>query len=153
MGRKPLPDHLKVLQGTARPDRMNADAPDAPQGVSEPPEWLNTRAAELFQQVSAILDGIGLASPVDVASLALLASRLEEVEATSAVLDDLGRTYVTEGPSGQLFRPRPEIAMRNESMRHTQSLLAEFGLTPAARSKVKAGPPPQENPFAALDRI
>lgn len=151
MGRKPIPDHLKVLSGTARRDRVNPDAPVAPSGIAEPPEWLNGRAAEVFQQLSTILHGLNLSTPVDAAALALLASRLEEVEAASAVIDDLGRTYTTEGPSGQLFRPRPEIAMRNEAMRHAQALLSEFGLTPAARSKVSAGKPAEQNPFAAFD--
>lgn len=153
MGRKPIPDHLKVLSGTARKDRMNPDAPVVPSGMTEPPDWLNARAAEVFHQLSGILDTLNLSTPVDAAALSLLASRLEEVEAASAVIDDLGRTYSTEGPSGQLFRPRPEIAMRNEAMRHAQSLLSDFGLNPAARSKVSAGKHVEENPFAALDRM
>ena len=33
-------------------------------------------------------------------------------------------------------------------MRHAQSLLVEFGLSPAARSKVSATTPTDENPFA-----
>jgi hypothetical protein len=38
--------------------------------------------------------------------------------------------------------------MRNEAMRHAQVLLAEFGLSPAARSKVSATTP---DPFAGED--
>jgi P27 family predicted phage terminase small subunit len=84
----------------------------------------------------------------------MLASRLEEIEALSAVIDDLGRTYSTTATSGdKLMRARPEVALRNEAMRHAQSLLSEFGLTPAARSKVSAGRPKETNPFAALDWV
>ena len=46
----------------------------------------------------------------------------------------------------------PEVGMRSEAMRHAQSLLSEFGLTPSARSKVSAGKPQEVNPFAALER-
>lgn len=153
MAAKRTPDHLKVISGTARPDRMNPDAPQAAEGIATAPQWLSERASVLFAEVAAILDGLGLSSPVDVFALAMLASRLEEVEICTAVIEDAGRTYSTTATSGdKLMRARPEVAMKNEAMRHAQSLLAEFGLTPAARSKVSAGKNAGENPFAALDR-
>jgi phage terminase small subunit len=42
--------------------------------------------------------------------------------------------------------------MRSEAMRHAQSLLSEFGLTPSARSKVSVGQSTEDNPFAALEK-
>ncbi|WP_339764931.1 phage terminase small subunit P27 family [uncultured Sulfitobacter sp.] len=152
MGRKPIPDKLKLVKGTARADRMNADAPAANPGVAVAPEWLSDRASELFAQLSATLLGMGIASPDDQAALAMLASRLEEVELMTAAIEDGGRTYEQKGEDGEvrMVRARPEVGMRNEAMRHAQSLLAEFGLTPAARSKVSAGKPAAENPFKAL---
>ena len=153
MGRKPKPDHLKVLSGTAQKCRMNPDAPAANVGTAEAPAWLSSRAAEIFDQITATLLGMGIASPDDQAALAMLASRLEEVELMTAAIEDGGRTYETIGQSGKMIRARPEVGMRNEAMRHAQSLLAEFGLTPAARSKVSAGKPAEENPFGALDKV
>ncbi|RRH68069.1 hypothetical protein EG244_19875 [Falsigemmobacter faecalis] len=41
--------------------------------------------------------------------------------------------------------------MRHEVLRHAQSLLAEFGLTPSARSRVSAGKKAEANPFAVLE--
>lgn len=151
-GRKRIPDHLKIVKGTAQKCRMNPDAPPSNPGVASAPDWLSGRAAELFDQMSATLLGMGIASPDDRAALALLSSRLEEVEVLTAVIEDCGRTYEKRDEDGNviLSRPRPEVAMRNEAMRHAQSLLAEFGLTPAARSKVSAGKPKEENPFAGL---
>lgn len=152
MARKRTPDHLKVVRGTARPDRMNPDAPAANLGTAEPPEWLSERATEIFAQLSATLHSMGIASPDDQAALAMLASRLEEIEICTAVIEDSGRTYSTTATSGdKLLRARPEVAMRNEAMRHAQSLLAEFGLSPASRSKVSVGKAAEQNPFAALD--
>jgi P27 family predicted phage terminase small subunit len=130
---------------------MNSDAPAVNSGVAQPPAWLSERACELFAQLSTTLLGMGIASPDDQAALAMLASRLEEIEICTAVIEDGGRVYETEGVGGaKMVRARPEVGMRNEAMRHAQSLLAEFGLTPAARSKVSAGKPAEQNPFAAL---
>lgn len=152
-GRKRTPDQLKVVAGTDRPDRSNPDAPIASAGVAVAPEWLSVRAAEIFGQVSATLDGMGIASPDDQLALSLLASRIEEVELMTAALEDGGRTYEQKDDEGnvRMRRAAPEAALRNEAMRHAQSLLAEFGLTPSARSKVSAGKPVMQNPFAALE--
>ena len=147
-GRKKTPDHLKLVKGTAQKCRMNPEAPAANVGVATAPAWLSERAAELFDQISATLLGMGIASPDDQHVLSLAASRIEEVEILTAVIEDAGRTYQTEAG---LWKARPEVPMRNEAMRHDQSLLAEFGLTPAARSKVSAGKPAEKNPFGALD--
>lgn len=152
-GRKAIPDKLKLVTGTARPHRVNQDAPPANPGIAVAPEWLSVRAAELFAQLSATLLGMGIASPDDQSALALLASRLEEVELMTAVIEDAGRIYEQRDPETndlRMIRARPEVAMRNEAMRHAQSLLSEFGLTPSARSKVSAGKAPEENPFKAF---
>ncbi len=151
---KKTPDHLKIIAGTARPDRMNPDAPASNPGIASPPAWLSERAAEVFSRLSAILHGMGIASPDDVDALAILASRLEEIEICTAVIEDCGRTYERRDPETDevlIIRSRPEVAMRNEAMRHAQSLLAEFGLSPATRAKVSAGKRDEANPFAALD--
>jgi P27 family predicted phage terminase small subunit len=149
---KRTPDYLKTIKGTARPDRTNPDAPPVNVGVATAPGWLNNRAAELFAQLSAMLLGMGIASPDDQAALAMLASRLEEIEICTATIEDAGRVYMTTATSGdKLMRAHPCVAMRNEAMRHAQSLLAEFGLTPATRGKVSAGKPAEINPFAALE--
>ncbi|MEX3315692.1 phage terminase small subunit P27 family [Sulfitobacter sp. PS-8MA] len=152
MGRKPIPDKLKLVKGTARADRMNPDAPAANPGVATAPEWLSERAAEIFAQLSATLLNMGIASPDDQVALALLSSRIEEVELMTAAIEDGGRTYDQKDENGniRMRRAAPEVGLRNEAMRHAQSLLAEFGLTPAARSKVSAGKPADENPFKAL---
>jgi len=151
---KRTPDHLKIVKGTAQKCRMNPDAPVAASGVATAPAWLSERASEIFAQISTTLDGMGLASPDDQLALSLLASRIEEVELMTAILEDGGRTYDQKDEKGKvrMRRAAPEVALRNEAMRHAHSLLAEFGLTPAARSKVSAGKPKEENPFAARDR-
>lgn len=153
-GRKSIPDHIKLVKGTAKKHRMNADAPATNAGIPAPPEWLSERAIEIFYRLSAILSSMGVASPDDEAALAILASRMEEIELCTAFIEDNGRTYERRDESGALImaRARPEVGMRSEAMRHAQSLLSEFGLTPSARSKVSAGKPGEDNPFAALEK-
>ncbi|ACL62072.1 phage terminase small subunit P27 family [Methylobacterium nodulans] len=150
-GRKRTPDAIKQLAGTAQPCRMDPDALVAAEGRPEPPDWLSARAAAIFRDLAAITDRMRIASPDDIAMLAMLASRLEEIELCTVVIEDLGRVYQTVSNTGAtMHRARPEVGMRNEAMRHAQSLLAEFGLSPAARSRVSATTPAEENPFKDL---
>ena len=146
-GRKKIPDKLKIVAGTAQKCRMNENAPEPNDGVAVAPELLSERGAEIFAQISAILDGMGIASPDDVSALTMLAQRLEQIEETTVLIEDGGYTYVTDAG---LVKANPAVAQRSDAMRHAQSLLAEFGLTPAARSKVSVGKAKEQNPFSKL---
>ncbi len=148
-GRKRKPDHLKVVSGTAQPSRMNPNAPAPSKALPEPPEWLSERAAEWFLKTVGLLDGMGIASADHVDMLSLAASRYDEILDCQAVIEDLGRVYMVRMVSGSMsFKARPEVAMKNDAMRHLQSLLAEFGLSPSAVGKVSAPPGERDNPFA-----
>lgn len=148
-GRKRKPDHLKVVAGTAQPSRMNPAAPQPTQTPPEPPEWLNEQAAEWFRKVTAILVNMGIASSDHVDMLSLAASRWQEIIECQAIIEDLGRTYHTVSMTGSLtFKSRPEVAQKNDAMRHLQSLLAEFGLSPSAVGKVSVAPGERDDPFA-----
>lgn len=128
---------------------MNPNAPSPSKALPEPPEWLSERASEWFRKTLAILDGMGIASADHVDMLSLAAARYDDVLDCTAVIEDLGRIYVTVSVTGsRMFKARPEVAMRSEAMRHLQSLLAEFGLSPSAVGKVSAPPGERENPFA-----
>lgn len=150
-GRKRKSDHLKVIAGTDEPRRMNPDAPSAPEALPIAPGWLTKRGAEIFDNIVALLDEMGIASSADAQIITLCASRIEEIEITTAMVEDNGRTYETTTASGDtMARSRPEVAQRSEAMRHAQSLLSELGLTPAARSKVSVTKKPEGNPFKNL---
>ena len=47
-GRKPLPTHLKLVKGTARPHRINKAEPRPAVAVPEPPAHLDERARAKF---------------------------------------------------------------------------------------------------------
>lgn len=147
-GRPRLPTPLKVVAGTARKHRLNPDEPDTLVGLPAAPEWLSERAAEIFRERLLLLDAMRLASQSDIDMLAVLASRLESIEICTVSIEDGGRWYVTENGTR---KPVPALVQRNEDMRHVQSLLAEFGLSPSSRSKVSAAKKkPEENGFKEL---
>ena len=86
--------------------------------------------------------------------LALAAERLAEIEECDELITEHGRLIaaVVNKNGDTSLRSNPAVAQKNEAMRHLQSLLSEFGLTPATRSKITA-PKKKENvnPFAAVN--
>ena len=153
-GRKPTSDHLKLVKGTLRKDRVNADAPVADVDSPRPPGWLSRRAVEHFGVLRERIEGLSIASKTDTEMLALAAERLAEIEECDELITEHGRLIeaVVNKNGDTSLRSNPAVAQKNEAMRHLQSLLSEFGLTPATRSKITA-PKKKENvnPFAAVN--
>jgi P27 family predicted phage terminase small subunit len=155
VGRKVVPIEIKKARGTYRKDR-DKKAPTASRKRPLPPAWLNTRAKQIFWHMVGRLKDVGLASRTHTESLALLCSRLEEIERLDRYLSDPAITYTcdTFNAAGKpIVRLRPEVELRREAMRHAHALLAEFGLTPASRQKVGGGSEGKKphNTFGDLD--
>ena len=149
MARPRKPTHLKAVQGTERPDRTNPNEPVASSALPVAPDYLSARAVEKFLQLVTILDGMGIASRDDADALAMLSGLIIEIEEDTVLLESVGSFYVPSEESG-IIRAHPAVARLAANRQRAQALLGEFGLTPAARSKVSAGKKADSNPFAAL---
>lgn len=143
------PTHLKTVQGTVQKCRANPNEPVASAMMPVAPEYLSEAAAAKFSWLVTILDGMGVASRDDTDALAMLSSLLVDVEEDTVLLNSVPAFYVPSEESG-IIRAHPAINRLATNRQRAQALLGEFGLTPAARSKVSAGKPKEVNPFAAL---
>lgn len=147
-GRKKLPDALKVVQGTFRKHRgKTADSQDETAMVA-PANMSDAEVAHFSRLVSKV-EVLGLNSETYTDALVLAAKRLVEIEDCEQLIELHGRVIESETDRGgqPILRPNPAVTMRNEAMRHLQSLLAEFGLTPSSIGRVgakKKGPEKQQ---------
>lgn len=140
-GRPPKPTRLKVLEGTVRKDRANPNEPKppaAPRRATAPP-WLGKGARVWWNRIRPLLVQMQVMTGADPVALGLLCDALAEYMTARAVLQRKGTTYETNGPAGRLIRRRPEWDIARDAWRRAKTMLTEFGLTPAARSKVAAG--------------
>ena len=150
-GRKRKPTHLHIVQGTAQPCRLNKLEPKAPNTPPQPATPLEPRVSFWYGVVCGRIQGLGIASSVDSEMVMLLAMRLAEVDECTAHIKEHGSVtkkiemidvpvpdrpgeFITEAQI--LLKPNPAVAQRTQAVRHAQSLLAEFGLSPASRAKV-----------------
>ena len=139
-GRKQTPKQGKILKGTFRKDRDNPNAPVQAPDSMRAPSWLTKKASEHFGALRVRIEALGLDSSSYTEALGLAAMTLEEIEKHTATIEEFGAySYETmSAQGGRMIRPHPAVAQRSDAIRRLQSLLAEFGLTPAAIGKVSA---------------
>ena len=153
-GRRPKPTHLRLVEGNPGKRPLNAMEPKPRREKPSAPAHLSGRAKAAWGTVSVILDRMGLLTEADGLALEGLCEAYADVLEARAALklpvtltgeDDVitiaeaGKlTYVTVGKGGPMIRNRPEVALLADADRRLKSWLVEFGLTPAARSKVHA---------------
>ena len=152
-GRKPLPDNVRELRGNSRrpPPAPQVEAPTVTAADVKPPSWLDGVAKRWFCDVRRDLEELGILAECDRTALAMTAAAFSQYRKANEVLRQKGSTYTTTGTKGQTIeKPRPEVAIASDSWRRVQAGLAEFGLTPSARTRVKTKPKKKESAFDAF---
>lgn len=149
-GRKPDPRTLRAVKGNPQ----NRPLPEAPAASTDPmvaPSWLPARAQEHFADLAEEIAITGHDSATYSQMLALAALRLAEIESLNEVLAE-GSTHRAKNTRGAVVpKAHPAAAMRDAAMKHLQSLLSEFGLSPSSATRVVPGKPQTKaNPFSAL---
>lgn len=134
------PTAMKHLQGTARPDRVNPNEPQPPVASGYCPRDLPASAKHWWRRTAPSLKALGLLTVLDVAAardMAICATRLAQAE---VIIEDMG--ILVKGARGGVVR-NPAIAVANQYRAALYAWLREFGMTPAARSRIDL-PAPEE---------
>lgn len=153
-GRKAIPIEQHKLSGTFRKARHGATGgPPVIHGAPPCPEWLSASAKAAWAGIVPALAKRGVLTEADSSALQVLCTTFAEWRQLSEDLTAEGLVYECETEAGAIMRrPNPKAAMRSDAQRRLATMLAEFGLTAAARGKVPAGDVARgENPFALLD--
>jgi len=138
MGRKKIPDRLKLVKGTLRADRINPDAPEYPLEIPEPPAFLDEIAVEEWHRVAPDLYDRGLLTKMFVAMLAGYCQSFSMfAHATEGINKHGTMIKTTNGNHIQ----SPIVGILNQSKEHVRKFAVEFGLSPASLNKVSAKKP------------
>jgi len=106
------------------------------------PEGLSEAARVHFAALKESVAQLSLDSATFTEALTLAAMRLDEIAQCDAIITEHGRIIETVTEAGSLLlRANPAVTMRDGAMRHLQSLLAEFGLTPTSAARIGAKKP------------
>jgi P27 family predicted phage terminase small subunit len=144
-GRKPLPTHLKLVKGTARPHRLNKAEPKPVVAMPEPPGHLDEAAGAKFVEMAALLARHGVMTELDTGALAryvVIWHRWLEAEA------EVKRRGPVVKTSNDNIIQNPFLAVANKCLAQMAQIEAEFGLTPSSRSRIRMAEPVEtSDPF------
>lgn len=132
-GRKPKPTKLKILTGNPGKRELNAREPQ-PAGKADCPPWLDAVARAEWNRIAPELERLGLLTAVDQAALAAYCDAYSEMMEANAEIQASGRHYFND--KGEP-KPHPAVARKRAAWAALRAFAAEFGFSPAARTRIK----------------
>ncbi|MGC3891273.1 phage terminase small subunit P27 family [Pseudomonas urmiensis] len=137
-GRRPTPTELKLVRGNPGKRAINKKEPQPARRIPSAPAHLTNEAQVAWGRLTVLLDRMGVLTEADGFALERLCDCYAEILALREMVDFQGRTYETTSTQGELvLKANPAVAMLADVDRRFKSYLVEFGLTPAARSKIQ----------------
>lgn len=143
MGRRgppPLPDNVKKIRGTAQKCRMNGDAPQFPADAVQPPDFLTPDQRLHFLETVALLKEANVLTNADIECVALYSQSLDVWKRATKALTDEGEVILDKHGEPKV-NPWHKVAA--DAFERCRKYQQELGLTPSARTRVKATQKPK----------
>lgn len=135
-GRKPKPTALKVLEGNPGKRPLNLNEPKPEKRAPKCPSWLEPVAKKEWRRMSKILEQIGVLTEVDSAAFAGYCQAYSRWKEAEEFLTKHGTIFKTT--SGYIQQV-PQVSIAQTYLKIMKDFCSEFGLTPSARTRIKAG--------------
>lgn len=133
-GPAPKPTALKVLQGNPGKRALPKGEPRPAAGkVPAAPRWLGEEARREWRRVARTLHGAGLLTEADHDALALYCETFASWRRAEGFVRKNGEVIRTA--AGNVIQ-NPYLSIANRAKKDALVLLREFGMTPAARSRI-----------------
>ena len=134
-GRKPIPTEIKILEGNPGKRPLNTHEPKPLKKAPPCPKWLEAEAKKEWRRLAKALEAMGVLTEADMAAFAgYCQSYARWKEAEGRITD---RGLVIRTPSGYPQQV-PYISIAQQYLKLMQQFAEQFGLTPAARSRIIA---------------
>lgn len=136
MGRKPKPTAMKILEGNPGKRKLNTREPKPNKKAPRCPAWLEDEARQEWRRLAKSLEAMGVLTETDAAVFAAYCQSYGRWKQAEAKITDGNLVFLT--PSGYP-QQNPYLSIAQQNMRLMHRFASEFGLTPAARSRIIAG--------------
>jgi P27 family predicted phage terminase small subunit len=144
-GRRPKPTALKLVAGNPGKRAINKKEPKPKRVIPSCPEHLSDSAQVAWGRLTVLLDRMGVLTEADGVALERLCDCYADILESRKLIRQDGRTYKVTTQTGEiLIKGNPAVNQLRAADAQFKSYLVEFGLTPAARSKVQATPDDDE---------
>ena len=135
MVNKAIPDHIKILKGTGRKDRLNPDAPNYEASEIQCPPHFKGMRREVWMDIVPKLIKAGVATNIDVYALEALCEKWCEYRIAQDSLNERGSVILTRTGVPQLS---PYYSVAKQALGDFGKLMTEFGMTASSRTKIKS---------------
>lgn len=136
-GPAPKPSEQKRLEGTYRPDRAARNEPQPKVLIPSCPVWLSPQARMEYRRVARLLMSLRVLTEADRAALVAYAHQYAKWVEAEQVVQRQGPVLVSD-KGGMYLNPWQGVA--NMAFKNMAKMMAEFGMTPASRTRVEAQP-------------
>jgi P27 family predicted phage terminase small subunit len=142
----PVPSAVNKVRGFPG-HRQNKREPEASEFKAKPPEHLDERAVAEWKRLVPILKRMKVLREPDYIALEILCQSYSTMVQAQEKLSQSGLIYTAPG-SGYI-QQSPLLSIVNQAAATVSKQLREFGLTPAARTRIQATDnPSDENKWA-----
>jgi P27 family predicted phage terminase small subunit len=148
-GRTPKPTAVELAEGCPGKRPINHAEPKPRFMVPKCPAHLDARAKKEWRRLVPILMQMRVLTEADGIALGNLCQSYSTMVRAQEKLNEAGILY--KAPSGYVMQS-PLLAVVNTCIETINKLSREFGLTPAARSRIYTNPP-QGGPKDPFERI
>ena len=143
-----MPTNLRLLRGNPGRRPLNPSEARPAVKLPSPPAHLSKEAKKEWRRTGRFLLEMGLISELDRPAFAAFCTAWARWVEAEEALQTHG--ILIKSPGGYPMQS-PYLAVANKAMEQVRSLLSEFGMSPASRSRVTANPAPaEEDPFEAF---
>ena len=145
-GPRPLPTALKLVTGNAGKRPLNADEPKPEIAPPDIPRHLIGEARKEWKRISPELLRLGLLTRIDRAALAMYCSEWARYVRAEARMQRVDQLMHQEGAGERTVTPQGyqmqsvDLQISNKAKEACLRFLIEFGMSPAARSRVQVSP-------------
>lgn len=134
IGRKPKPTALKILEGNPGKRPINEQEPKPNKKAPKYPTWLEPEAKKEWKRMSKTLENMGVLTEVDMTAFAGYCQAYARWKEAEEFLSKHGTIFKT--PSGYIQQV-PQVSIAQTYLKVMKDFCSEFGLTPAARSRIR----------------
>lgn len=133
-GRNPKPTALKILEGNPGKKPLNENEPKPKKIAPKCPSWLEPEAKKEWRRMAKTLETIGVLTQVDATAFAGYCQAYARWKEAEEFLTKHGTIFKT--PSGYIQQV-PQVSIAQTYLKVMKDFCSEFGLTPAARSRIQ----------------
>lgn len=133
-GPAPTPTHLRIVRGD-RKDRINTNEPKPKKSKPKCPTWMSDEAKVIWKRTVKQLDQMGLLYEADQDIIAAYVNAVINYQKATELVDRSG--VLIKGRRDGVVT-NPAVRVQRDSATLIRMLAGELGLTPSARTRLKA---------------